>query len=330
MPRALVGIGSNLGDRQALVTSAVELLRKQPRIGSVALSRLRQTGPVGGPSGQEPFLNAAASFETDLSAQALWAILAAIEQQLGRQRGARWGARTIDLDLLLHGLEVINTRQLVVPHPRMAVRRFVLEPAAEVAGDMVHPLIGWTVRQLLAHLDTAANFVSFVGLPGRGKTVLSQRLAQQFRGRFLADPAAALSTLGGNDPPSHGFQRQIEFLDARAEALALDRFPDDGVLVVSDFYFDQSLAYARLALDAERFGEFAVRWRAAQQRVVAPKLLVSLEGAAGATLSDRDRALADELSRLSVRHNVGPWLVIDHTDPQAALAEIAAAVEAMR
>jgi 2-amino-4-hydroxy-6-hydroxymethyldihydropteridine diphosphokinase len=330
MPRALVGIGSNLGDRQALVTSASELIRHQHQVRSVALSSFRQTSPVGGPAGQQPFVNAAVSFETDLSAQELWAVLASIERQLGRKRDVRWGARTIDLDLLLYGSQVIDTRSLVVPHPRMAVRRFVLEPAAEVAGDMVHPLIGWTVRQLLAHLDTAANYVAFAGLRSHGKTLLAEQLARHFEGRLIADPAAKSSILGGGDPPSHEFQRQIEFLDARAAVLATDEWQDDGALVVSDFYFGQGLAYARLTLDAEQYREFVEQWRARRQSVVAPKLVVFLDDAAGAPLSEQDRALAEELRRLSVRQNVGPCLVVDHADPEAALSEIAAAVEAMR
>ena len=95
--------------------------------------------PIGGPAGQEPFLNAAALLETSLPPAELLARLQRIELHLGRTRETRWAARTLDLDLLLYDNLVLNTPYLTLPHPRMAFRRFVLEPAAEVAPEMAHP-----------------------------------------------------------------------------------------------------------------------------------------------------------------------------------------------
>src|SRR5262249_40792504 len=149
-----------------------ELLAAHPAIQDLALSRFHETAPIGGPPGQEPFINAAAAFDTTLSPESLHALLGQIERDLGRTAGDRWAARAVDLDLLLYGEAVVEGARLVVPHPRMAFRRFVLAPAAEVAGEMIHPHIGWSVGQLLAHLDDAAAYVALLGVPGSEKMVL--------------------------------------------------------------------------------------------------------------------------------------------------------------
>ena len=149
---AYIGIGANLGDRRTHIRRACDLLRQTDGILSLKLSSLHETEPVGGPPGQGAYLNAAARVETDLDASALLAVLLDIEARLGRQRSEKWGPRVIDLDLLLFDDEVIDTPGLTVPHPRMHERRFVLQPLAEIAPDVIYPLQNMTIRQLLKHL----------------------------------------------------------------------------------------------------------------------------------------------------------------------------------
>lgn len=132
MTRAFVGIGANLGDRRATLERAVELLDARDDLTVVAVSSLRETDPWG-PVPQPPFLNGAVAVETALSARELLESLLAVERALGRSReGERWGPRTIDLDLLLFGDEVIDEPGLQVPHPRLHERVFALEPLAEL------------------------------------------------------------------------------------------------------------------------------------------------------------------------------------------------------
>lgn len=133
MTRAYVGLGANLGDREATVRRALELLAAEPGIEVVAVSTLRETEPVGY-ADQPAFLNGAAALDTELSPRALLDRLLAVEQKLGRVRGAgpRFGPRMIDLDLLLYGGEVVDEPGLTVPHPRLAERRFALEPLCEL------------------------------------------------------------------------------------------------------------------------------------------------------------------------------------------------------
>jgi 2-amino-4-hydroxy-6-hydroxymethyldihydropteridine diphosphokinase len=150
--KAYIGLGSNLGDRAGFLRRAVELLRADPEIEVVAVSSVRETDPVDLVD-QPRFLNAAVEVETGLTPRALLERLLAVEQELGRRRtGPLYGPRTIDLDLLLYADEVVDEPGLTVPHPRLAERRFALEPLHELAPDVVVPGRG-PVSELLAALQ---------------------------------------------------------------------------------------------------------------------------------------------------------------------------------
>jgi len=153
--RAFVGLGSNLGDREATILRALALLQDEPDPRVVRISSLRKTEPVGYVD-QPQFLNGVVELETELPARDLLTRLLAIERELGRARGEGppLGPRTIDLDLLLYGEDAIAEAGLQVPHPRMHERRFVLEPLGEVAPDIVIPGHG-SVETLLAELESS-------------------------------------------------------------------------------------------------------------------------------------------------------------------------------
>ena len=153
---ALIGLGSNLGDRGALLEAAIGALSDTPGIEVRRVSAFHETEPVGGPPGQGPYLNAAAALETTLAPEELLWVLQSIEVRFGRARTVRWGARTLDLDLLLFGDRILETAELTVPHPRLAERRFVLEPLVEVAPDAVEPRTDRTISELLVELNRGA------------------------------------------------------------------------------------------------------------------------------------------------------------------------------
>jgi len=151
VPRAYVGLGSNLGDREAMLERAVELLAADPDVELVAVSSTRETDPVGYID-QPRFLNAAVAVATEVSARTLLERLLGIERELGRTRGGRrYGQRVIDLDLLVYGDAVIDEPGLTVPHPRLHERRFALEPLADLDPGLVVPGRG-PVSTLLAGL----------------------------------------------------------------------------------------------------------------------------------------------------------------------------------
>ncbi|MDR0706139.1 MAG: 2-amino-4-hydroxy-6-hydroxymethyldihydropteridine diphosphokinase [Planctomycetaceae bacterium] len=145
----LLALGSNLGNRHETLESAWKAIGNLPETKTLRISRFYGTQPVGGPTNQPEFLNAAGVAETTLPAQILLEKLLDIELRLGRVRVEHWGPRTLDVDLLLYGDQIISTPTLTIPHPEMLRRRFVLEPAEEIAADTIHPVTGQTIREHL-------------------------------------------------------------------------------------------------------------------------------------------------------------------------------------
>jgi len=148
LPPVFLGLGSNLGDRESAIEGALARLAGRG-FRATLRSSLWLTEPVGGPP-QGLFLNAVAGGETALTPEELLAACLATEREMGRVRAERNGPRTIDVDVLLCGEERRALPGLVVPHPRLHERRFVLAPLAEVAPRLVHPVLGLTVEELLA------------------------------------------------------------------------------------------------------------------------------------------------------------------------------------
>jgi 2-amino-4-hydroxy-6-hydroxymethyldihydropteridine diphosphokinase len=133
--RAFIGLGSNLGDRRAFLAAAVDGLRGGGDV--VAVSPLYETEPVGGPAGQGPFLNVVVELSTEDSPRRLLERCRALESAAGRVRDERWGPRTLDADVLLVEGTEVHERDLTVPHPRLWERRFVVQPLADLAPDLV-------------------------------------------------------------------------------------------------------------------------------------------------------------------------------------------------
>jgi len=148
---AYIGIGANIGSPVEQCQDAVRRLRAIPGITALRTSSLYRTEPVG-PEEQEWFINAVAELRTEILPRKLFEILKTIEKLMGRTDGVRWGPRVIDLDLLLYGQAVIEEEGLIVPHPELHKRRFVLEPLCEIASYTIHPLFNVSARGLLDRL----------------------------------------------------------------------------------------------------------------------------------------------------------------------------------
>ncbi|NLF09422.1 MAG: 2-amino-4-hydroxy-6-hydroxymethyldihydropteridine diphosphokinase [Pirellulaceae bacterium] len=383
MPVCLIGLGSNQGNRRAILEAAAALLADHPRIEVLAQSSPRETAAVGGPKDQPPFLNGALKLETSLRPRELLDCLQRIEIELGRRRGERWGPRTIDLDLLLYGEQTLDSPELTLPHPRMAWRRFVLEPAAEIAGEMIHPTVCWNIARLLEHIDTTPPYIAITGGIAAGKSRLAERLAEELPARLIEErPDWKRLESFYADPPASAWATEIGFLNQRIELMQaakinrnsreltasgelplsadntqnstddhpgavsprlLEDVEKSGRWSVSDFWFDQSAAFARAWLLEEKFDEYAERFERLAANVARPRLIVLLDEP-GDTLLDRvrqrgrnceRRLTAEQLDRIrrevaarAALPGTGPVLRSQGQDHETILAEALAAAKA--
>ena len=322
---ALIGLGSNLGDRRAILDGAVAALAGTPGVEVRAVSSYHETAPTGGPGGQGAFLNAAAALETTRDPGPLHALLRAVEAQAGRIRTVRWGERTLDLDLLLFGDLVLDSPELQVPHPRMAVRRFVLAPLVEIAPAAIDPMTRRTVADLLANLDRRPSYLALEGPDGPLKRAVFLGVTAGLGALGLAGAEVVARRPIGTDPLVH----RLDELEARASRLDLRLWPADGLRdrwLVTDFCvpLDHGRALAPLIALAlkdrgvidRRYRPAVDRWEAAVRRALLPTFAVVI---AGGPQPNRTPELSEE-----------PLLWAESTDPQVVVAEILAACAASR
>jgi 2-amino-4-hydroxy-6-hydroxymethyldihydropteridine diphosphokinase len=154
MVTAYIALGANLGDRSANLNAAIDALRATDGVEVTKISSFIENPAIGGPADSPPFLNAAAELRTTLSPHELLDRLLEIERSLGRERLEKWGPRVIDLDVLLYGDAIIAEPNLHIPHPLMHERRFVLEPLAQIAPQLRHPILHRSIRELLAAITS--------------------------------------------------------------------------------------------------------------------------------------------------------------------------------
>lgn len=346
MPRALVALGTNLGDRHAMLARAIERIT-EVATGDVSSSKFYETVPAGGPSGQDAFLNAAVVFETRLRPHDLLAALRTIEVELGRVRGERWGARLIDLDILLYDDAprtpiVIADAELQIPHPRMAFRRFVLQPAAQVAAEMIHPIFGRTVEQLLDHLNHSPPLVAILGGTAAERNALALAVATQTGAACILDPSPGASSTGG-DSSGRTSAGPLQFLDHAARLLSEHDW-NSPEWVVSAISLEQAMAEVA-AVSGETFssGTGPLDFRMADyeslnaslEPLTRPRLLVVLDDwseLVALHVGDRPRPGTSlrQLALYAAATSEMPVLCAGRNDFPAQLAEITAAFVAMQ
>ena len=281
---AYIGLGSNLGDRQNSIKLALKMLAEAKDIEVPRTSELIETAPLGR-ANQPDYLNAVAEIKTSLSAEDLHKKLADIETSLGRAREEKWSPRTIDLDLLLFGQEIINSANLTVPHREMYLRSFVLKGLCQLNPQLLHPVIKESMNELAARLGGAdftlnpdlPQLVSVAGIIGVGKTTLTEKLSDLLgckrlleaydKNPFLPDVYAGKKELA--------LDSQLFFLTHRAEQLNHNALAQ-GQIALSDYVFDKELIYARRLLNAQQLDSYEKIYPMSSTKIAAPVLVIYL------------------------------------------------------
>jgi len=311
MPTVYLGLGANLGDREANIRRALELLAERG-VGVRVVSALIETEPVGGPRGQPMFINGAALVETELSPRELLEACNEVETALGRDRSeGRWAARTVDIDILIYGQRVIDAPDLTVPHPRIAERGFVLEPLAEIAPGLSVPGTGKTVAELWAAYNAESSkpawkpralpwrHIAVEGPMGVGKTTLAARLAHELGYRLVLESPEANPFLPMmyRDRRRWAFHAQVAFLLDRWRQLAAlaqgDLFAPGAV---ADYFFEKDRIFAGINLSVEELVLYLRLEEGIGERLPRPDAVVFLRASLPALLERvRRRGIAYEL-----------------------------------
>ncbi len=256
----------------------MELLRYMPGVSLVRVSRYRDTRPIGGPPGQGVFLNGACLLETDLAPHDVLGMLAAVENTLDRERGERWGPRTVDLDLLLYDDVVLDTASLTIPHPRMVTRRFVLEPCVEIAADLTHPLAGCTLAELLESISSPHPHVAVIGVPGAGAAEIAEAVAHATLARLVLAPPEYGVVFGGaaGRDAMPGDRAWRDAVEACAQPLLTKRWLADPHGTVADYWLDTVRLAAADSLTAELLGPFESFCARTAAATVSPQVAILL------------------------------------------------------
>jgi len=282
--KAYIGLGSNLGDRHKSIKNAIKMLTETQGVKITKTSDVIETSALG--DGTQPvYLNAVAEISTTLSPEDLHQEMRRIEAALGRTRKQRWGPRTIDLDLLLHNQQVVNRRDLTIPHPQMHLRSFVLKGLCQLNPEMPHPVIKEPMNQLADRLNDAdyalnpdsAQLVNIAGVIGVGKTTLAKKLSE------LLDCEAIFEAYDENPfmPEVYAGRKelaldsQLFFLASRIKQLNTNEL-EQGKVAISDYVFDKELIYAKRLLSAKQLSGYRQSYKTVACKVAQPVLVIYL------------------------------------------------------
>jgi deoxyguanosine kinase len=284
MITAYIGLGSNLGKRQDNLNSAIRMLAEVADTEVVRVSEPIETHPLA-KAEQPMYLNAVAELRTALSPEDLLKTLINTETALGRMRLDKWSSRTIDLDILLYGSEVIESPYLTIPHSQMHLRSFVLEGLAELNGDLLHPVIKESFNELARRLNgcdfvlnaSLPQLVSIAGIIGVGKTTLTRKLSTRLDCQILPEPYDTNPFLPDvyDGKKELALDSQLYFLTARVEQLnnsALEK----GQTYISDYVFDKELIYSRQTLSPEQLTLYDKIYKSSNSKVASPVLVIYL------------------------------------------------------
>lgn len=294
MATCLISLGANIGHRELAIDQAISAINASSDVSACHCSSYFETTAAGGPQNQPRFINAVARFETSLKPSDVLNKLFKVEKRLGRTRHQIWEPRVLDLDLLLYDHKIQSDPDLILPHPRMILRRFVLEPACEIAADLIHPQTNWSLQQHLNHLNRSAKYICIAG------DATAQRIAAltQFRNQVDSQQIAILHS----SPSTRTLADQ--------QAALKTAITKTTHIVVADFCPREILS-----LSPEQLANV----EQLEQTIGVPRLLVLLD-------NPNDPTCHALLDAMMPSGTVVPWLVVPSDDEDQIARELQAAV----
>ncbi len=283
-----LGLGSNCGDRKSYIEKAIALLGGLEGVEVIGSSSIIETFALAD-SSQDPYLNCVVEIKTSLRPGALLEKTSAIEDELDRTRGQKWAPRTIDLDILLFGDEIIKAEKLTIPHSQMHLRTFVLSGLCELDSELIHPLLGEKVSVLKDRLnggdfyirDDEPKLISICGMIGCGKTTLTENLAKVTGAAALYEPYDKNPFLSkvyaGNDDLA--LDSELFFLISRAAQLSKESLKA-GSVYISDYIYDKEPIFASKLLDADQLELQSQIYPLIAAKTVSPVVVVYLKDSA--------------------------------------------------
>ncbi len=284
MTTAYIGLGSNLGNRQDHINSALKMLAEVSDVEVARVSELIETSPLA-QAEQPEYLNAVAELKTTLNPDDLHKTLLNIETALGRIRQEKWSSRTIDLDILLFGSRVIDSPQLTIPHPQMHLRSFVLRGLCQLDANLLHPVMNESVCELsnrlngrdFIHNSHLPQLVSIAGVIGVGKTTLAKKLSIRLNCKILLEPYDTNPFMPDvyAGKKELALDSQLYFLTSRVEQLNHNTLKK-GQIYISDYIFDKELIYSSQTLNPEQLALYEKIYQPSNRKVTLPVLVIYL------------------------------------------------------
>ncbi len=290
---AYIGLGSNLGNRQNNIRKALDAIAEAKNINLLRISSKYETKPLAG-TVQPDYLNCVAQIQTKLAPSELLKVLQKIEVKLGRKKAhQKWANRIIDLDILLYGRKIVKQKDLVIPHPQLHLRSFVLKGICEIDDQAIHPVLGEAAGVLHSRLagknfyidESLPRLICIAGVIGAGKTTLACGLKDAYGFNLIKEAYDANPFL----PKVYAGQKslaldsQLYFLLSRCEQLTPQSIGDK--IAVSDYIMDKEMIYARIWLDAVQFNMYTKINEAMIKTVVSPTLVVYMKSTAKGCLT---------------------------------------------
>ena len=289
----LIALGSNLGDSQRIIHHAIDCISKIKNLNVTRVSRFEVTKPLGNKK-QPDYINAVLLATSSLSPEIILDKLHLIESESGRIRGKQWSSRTLDLDLLMYGDMVINSAKLIVPHPQLHLRSFVLRGIIDVAPDFVHPVLKCTSEKLLNRINgndfymtpDSAKLISVSGIIGSGKTTLATALAKEISAQTILEEYDKNPYLAKvyDGQTELAIDSELFFLNSSASQLSKSLFQDNSVYI-ADYIFEKARVYAQKWLSESDFNKYMTHYNNLSSNIKTPDLVIDIQDSPKGSLS---------------------------------------------